>query len=936
MSRSARHPGGTFSHARSNARGASHQTVTMAKVDEGHAALTTLSRTYGQLVLSNANEAETRLKVIDEVIFSVLGWQKEDVNVEERVSEDGHTKFADYIIRTASTAILIEAKRAAATFTLPHRHVRMRLGGALSGGAVGEAIRQARDYCRSKSIPFAVVTNGSAWIVFPAARADQVPFEDSEARIFRDLDDLTRRFVEFWELLSRERTLDGNLGHELLGRSAREDLVPLTVRQVLPEPGYRLGRNALYDHIEPAISAALTDEALLEDPEALEKCYVKTSERLKYDARLQIHLRDRLPPLGHTTTRIKSRPHESKPRRQISGATPHSPRKFIVLLGAVGAGKTTFLHYTRKVSAAAAINGKVLWFIIDFKKATQADRPRHFILRELLAEIESDRHFDLGDWRKSISPAYSDRIAALRRGPLYLLAKSDPDAFDRAIAQEITSERDAVDPYVETILRWASRKWPGFLIIDNVDQIDSLAQQDSIFTEAHALARRVNFNVIMSLRESTFLKHRERPVFDAFEFESFYVDPPNVIPVLARRCTFARKILEGRRIELHTEQGMRVQVPDLSVFFDIVSSSLLDDGGTGLLIEALAGGNVRRGLALVREFLASGHTNADHAIATYLSDGGFRFPRHEFFRGAVLGPFRYFNDGTSLLPNLFDSKLATPTLQLLRLQVVALLVDRAAKGVTEGVHVSDLVAACARIGVPERDFLELMQDLGRRGMCRSVDGLPVAADSAVVPTRLAAYAIREMCVDFTYVDFCSIDAAIHDGETLSGLQELTVEIESAHSATERVKLRGSRVERFLEYLVRCEERWIVEARRRALGGEWQRPLVKSEVRQRAIKSAAAALKSAKRVYGPGTPSKGAKPDGNTVTVDPRTYTGGIVDAWREKDYVFIRGDDGTDWFSHRRDFVTAEDWERRQRGAKCVFLRGTWNGKPRATSVRLQ
>jgi len=176
---------------------------------------------------------------------------------------------------------------------------------------VGDAIRQARDYCRSKGFPFAVVTNGSSWIIFPASRVDQIAFEDSEARVFRDFDDITGRFVEFWELLSRERTLDGNLAHELLGRSARE-LAPLSLRQILPEPGYRLGRNALYDHIEPAISAALTDEALLDDVEALQKCYVKTSERVKFDARLQVHLRDRIPRLGHRTTRVRSRRHELK------------------------------------------------------------------------------------------------------------------------------------------------------------------------------------------------------------------------------------------------------------------------------------------------------------------------------------------------------------------------------------------------------------------------------------------------------------------------------------------------------------------------------------------------------------------------------------------------------------------------------------------------
>ena len=100
--------------------------------------------------------------MIDEVIFQVLGWQKQDVSVEERISEDGNIRFADYIIRTASTAILIEAKRATETFSLPHGRVRMRLSGVLSEGAVGQAIRQARDYCRSKSIPFAAVTKRSS------------------------------------------------------------------------------------------------------------------------------------------------------------------------------------------------------------------------------------------------------------------------------------------------------------------------------------------------------------------------------------------------------------------------------------------------------------------------------------------------------------------------------------------------------------------------------------------------------------------------------------------------------------------------------------------------------------------------------------------------------------------------------------------------------
>lgn len=64
-----------------------------------------------KLQLSSANEAETRLKIIDQILFEVLKWTRDDVSVETRVSEDGETTFADYVIKTASTAFIIEAKK---------------------------------------------------------------------------------------------------------------------------------------------------------------------------------------------------------------------------------------------------------------------------------------------------------------------------------------------------------------------------------------------------------------------------------------------------------------------------------------------------------------------------------------------------------------------------------------------------------------------------------------------------------------------------------------------------------------------------------------------------------------------------------------------------------------------------------------------------------
>ncbi|WP_279485878.1 hypothetical protein [Aeromonas veronii] len=68
-------------------------------------------KAYQTLSLSDANESATRLKVIDRVLREILGWLDEDISPEEHVTEDGNTSYSDYILRTANTAIVVEAKK---------------------------------------------------------------------------------------------------------------------------------------------------------------------------------------------------------------------------------------------------------------------------------------------------------------------------------------------------------------------------------------------------------------------------------------------------------------------------------------------------------------------------------------------------------------------------------------------------------------------------------------------------------------------------------------------------------------------------------------------------------------------------------------------------------------------------------------------------------
>ncbi len=798
----------------------------MNRIDDAHKHLDHLINIAGKLRLSDANEATTRIQIIDEVLRKVLGWDLTDMEVEERVSEDGSTTFADYILRTANTKIIVEAKKIGKAFNLPLKHSSLKLGGVLSEGDAGEATRQVRDYCRKKSIPFAVATNGDSWIIFPAVRTDGISFDDTNARIFKNLDDIKERLVEFWELLSRQRVIDGNLENELLSRSSAIE-IKRCIRNLRVEPGFRHGRNALYEHIEPAINFALTDEAILNEKEALERCYVVTSERMKFDSRLRMYITDSRPGLGQNVTRIKERDKTNPLQKKIVSTGNGSSQKFVALLGPVGAGKTTFLHYVRKISAADEIGNKILWIHLDFKKATSEDSVRNFLYKELRDSIENDRDFDLGDWDKSILPSYQNEIENLKRGALKPIASSDLPEFEKRISDMISKDRDSIEPYVNSILKHSNLLRPLYIVYDNVDQIEDLKFQAAIFIEAQAVARKVGAHTIISLREVTYLKHRNQPVFDAFQIDAFYLEAPTIPPVLSRRFLYAKKILEGKSVEFSTESGAKLAVPNLGDFFEIVSSSLLSEE-TGHMLDVLSGGDIRRGLQLVREFLGSGHTNADRALAAYLLDGSYKFPLHEVFKGAILGVRKYYDDSASLLPNLYDAKLNSKDLQLTRMRIVGKLVRESSIVGYDGTPGLSISEDLHKMGISQVDIESVLKKLHESRMIRTSDGLLPNGESRIFPTRLAAFSIRTLMQDFPYNEFCSIDTVIYDNDTWDALSELNSKVLASTDTEQRLNARIGQMRVFLQYSQRLEDTWIVEAKRRQLSPHWQETIIRDQ------------------------------------------------------------------------------------------------------------
>lgn len=774
---------------------------------------------HQELRLADANEAETRLKVINEILFGVLGWTHDDIRVEERVSEDGKTTFADYIITTGMSALVVEAKKVGETFSEVPDTRRSALRGRLVSGQTGEAIKQARDYARKMAIPFASVTNGSVWIVFPATRTDQVSFANSSAIIFPTLKSaLEEDFAEFFELLSRDAVINGSLENELLGR-LEDQVEERRLNRFFSQGFTKIKRRNIYPLIEDAIDTSFSENIVNADAELLERLYVRTPDRTRFDKRIRMHIQKK-------ESLFQSSP--IRPLREragindlIANAAARAKPVAVLVLGQVGAGKTTFLEFTRKVGAADIFKldpGKPYphWIYIDFRKFDRSGDALAFLHQSVRDHISNDLF--LSDYERCLKHAYRNEIDALFRGPLFLL-QDDEGERKRRVSDLLASDYDKAGPYVTKVISYAADRSAVFLVIDNVDQFEDEGTESKIFGAAMSFAQSVNCNLICSMRETTFVRHKNSATFDAFDFDPVSIDPPMVQAVLSKRFFVARQLLQGKSGQFTAENGASVKLADLGVVIDLVQTSVL---GTpiGSIIEVLATSDIRLALRMTREFLRSGWTASGKALRIFEETGKYYLPPHEALRAIMLGNQQVYSEEFSVLGNPFDSRLSKTQAQCLRLYVLnacVLLSSEASFRFAEGTDIRDKLR---EIGFGDDIVLKILKDLCRLRFLHTVSHTAPTLESSFIVSRLGGYVVRHFLSDMTYLENVMMDTFIADTPTWEKLRSMTSVIHASRDIVKRMSLRRERVLFFHEYMAHLYKPLREDSVRRGLPKHW--------------------------------------------------------------------------------------------------------------------
>jgi len=745
--------------------------------------------------LENESEAQTRFDIIDRIIKEILQWEHGQISVEPHTTGK-RNGFIDYILVSGDTRIIIEAKKIGASFPTPTKRKKLKLTGTILGsGEIKEALNQAEAYARNLSAEIVMVTNGKCWCFYPLNFDKRDSVHATLLFPFDNPDDGELLFNLFCAY---------NVENESLKSIGIDTDIILNNRLnlVVDNGDYRVGRNSIADHIMVAVDNAIMAEGLLKDQEVLRNCYVFSDSRVKFDSTLQMHLSQYKPALVEPAKKIKRGRKNDALSNQLKLNYSNANSPVTLIIGSVGSGKTTYLKHFELVKGKDLLREqKAHWIYIDLEKLGKDGNPRRFIYSALNDYLLKDNPHNPTDFETVIRPAYEEEISALARGPYALLAKN-AEKWEEKIIELIDRDYQDVEPYVEKVYRYISAQNLCVIVIDNVDLYEDDNLETTVFSETISISKKIGCSTIVSIRDTTFVKHKNTSIFNAYELKKFWINPPSFKEVLSKRLTYSKHLLKDTKASIETYSGKRINVPDLSLFFSIVQKSVLNEKN-GRHFEYLSDRNPRKGILLIKNFLSSGHIQADRAINNYLvGEADFIFPFHEIFKGSMLGQWKYYKESRSEAFNLFESGIGPKSLQLIRLYTIRLLHDRAKIGSQE-VLLSEIATTISPLGISIDGIKDVMESLRANSLVHSNNEHSDSRSYHI--TLCGGYYWRHLSRTIVYAETILYDTNILDQKLFEELSEITLEIENCRDFIARMKIRKTRMELFTKYLSQIEE-----------------------------------------------------------------------------------------------------------------------------------
>ena len=319
---------------------------------------------------------------------------------------------------------------------------------------------------------------------------------------------------------------------------------------------------------------------------------------------------------------------------------PTKHGQLFLLLGGIGAGKTTFIRRYQRTVGAELLNSKAIWFHVDFLRApTDLSEMEVFVWRTVIEQLRTRYASPYLETRRNIKKAFTTNSNAIKHTALRGL-RPGTDEYEDALSPFLAKWKDNLPDYVPKLLSVgrSERDVEVVIFVDNVDQL-SPTYQAQIFLLSQRITRSIGCITIVTLREESYYTANTQRTLTAYTNRKFHIASPRFRRLIGSRIRFTLRSLVDEEIRSSiTPEGIEFDAPSIATFLKIVEYSIFErNRNIARFVESLCFGNMRMALEMFTTFLVSGATDVDKMLAIYSRDGAYFVAFHEFVKSIMLG-----------------------------------------------------------------------------------------------------------------------------------------------------------------------------------------------------------------------------------------------------------------------------------------------------------
>ena len=737
------------------------------------------------------NEAATRLRIINTILFDVLDWTKLEVDVEKH----NRAGYADYVMLCAGKPVLVlEAKKKGIPFAIegvifePRPYTFDFV--AKESRAAAAALEQAMGYAVNLGSRYVAITNGFQWLLALTFVEDQ-PLSDRLVYVFESYSAIENRFRCFAECFSKE-ALSSNV---ILPRLTDSLQQPPPAKLSASMPGYPMAgtRNAYQNELSYVLDYVWN---LMSKEEAscefVKNCYVSPTAHSETIALVREILSRR----KTEDEMIAENPIENI--TGLSGKLPSLPsEKPFVILGEIGRGKTSFLKHLRYVAAHDILNNYIQIDINFLDRPDNAAEVPAFVYSEIEKQLLEIYDINVGA-NSFVRGVLNRELKALRdtpQGAAYDEESPEYKEFELNYISEFMKDKHSYLKMAFQHLK-KGRNQSLAIFFDNLDRRPINIQEEA-FLKSSAIARDWACLVFVCLRPVTFHKSQESGVLDTIAPRTFTVSHPNLSLVLKKRFAYAKSIAEGKRLPAQISAGsgdkhIAFKLPHVALILDSCEFSARKRHGIIPMLESVSNGNIRKMLSLTKEILCSGHLDTLKIVNRIEEDGSYTIPDFEGIKALMYGEYMHYDSEKSPFINLFDVLNSDLNQHFIRLSMLSYLSSVPSDGADAGfVDRSKLNVFLNASGYSLQSIESAVSLLGRKELVKFpvVDPAETGASQRIKITSLGRFHIFNLVMTFQYLDAVLVDTPIMNDEVRSAIRDVF-----------SIRDRLDRTQAFLSYL----------------------------------------------------------------------------------------------------------------------------------------